>query len=208
MASGFLELAYLGEIAIVFNLAYHELRADRYFERLATTIKELKSKLEPAQDIAREHTDLFHQLDNIDSPQSSRRRKAWTLDDHDRPLFTWLLAGPTFGAFNSGKDKKYCMWALGIVTAIMILITTLDHLHVAPDTDILGVSCWWFLASLLVASLLYPVITIWFGRAMRKHIELVADTIENRFRQINRPAILDMIKAAGSTVEPLNKVQQ
>lgn len=198
MASGFLELAYLGEISIVFNLAYAELKSERYFQKAQKIISELRAKLEYNEYIHRDLSDLFSRLANIDSKLAGKRRNAWSNGEEGlrKSLIIWFFADCCYGFLDNQHDKRVAMWAVFITSMILIFATINDHFHWVPSD---GYS--WFLCFfLLMICLVYPPLVILAGRGMRSQLENVAINTAKIFTSEKRPGIMDLIAQADKTL--------
>lgn len=203
MSSGFLGLAYIAEVSIVFNLAYSELRNRRYVEYAEGKINILRSKLGKQEMILRDHSLLYSHLDGLTDNDPKKRNTAWACCDQDgfrHNAYSWFLSRNAYPFYMDRRDKAGAMWCCGLSVLIIIFATLLDHFEkIQPP---LPEYFWCIYLTILLLCIIYPVATVFVGRKMMKRLDKVASHLEDEFKKIVEPSI----KTAISTdIENLTK---
>lgn len=190
MSGGFLQLAYIAEVAIVFNLAYSELRDRRYVECAENTINVLRSKLGTAY-ISIDHSSLYAHLHGLTSTDKKQRRSAWACCDKDGFRFvvwSWFLSEWIYPFFTTRRDKSYAINCIGVTAVLIVISTILDHY--LPE---LVEALWWQMFVMVFICLLWPVVTIFCGRRMMSRLNRVATHLHEEFTKIVAPTVKEQI---------------
>lgn len=173
MATGLMTVAYLGEIAVVFNLAYLELHRDRYVNDEKTEFFSLQSKLKAMKGTQASNRALIKKLDDLDD----RLRKAISNDTKSRQL-SWYetlgdvvkhkdwLSRVAFKIFADGDDRRSSELALFLSVGLLFVMTICDKLGLS-ESSLAG----WI--SLAVVAFLFAMVT-WAMRASWKFGRLPA----------------------------------
>lgn len=186
-SGGFLGLAYLAEISIVFNIAYSELRSDRYFEKAEKTIQILRDKIGNGSTVEREKASLYTSLDNIDNKSDNKaRRAAWSCCEQNgiwSKICSFVLPEYFYPFFKNRHDKNLIVWCVSITTIILFAATLLDHFEHSLNLSS-NAYVWCTLLTLLTICLIYPVVTIILGRSMQARLEDISKFLQKEFNKI------------------------
>lgn len=210
MSSGFLGLAYIAEVSVVFNLAYSELRDGRYIECAESTISTLRNKIGKSERIAIEHLELYTHLDGLTNPISTKRRSAWACRDDERKwlgIWNWFLSDLAYPFFINRKDKLYAVRSCALSVAIIVILTLFDHYPVMLDqlqiSEHINAGIWCLFLTGLLICMLYPVFTVFIGRSMMKRVSKVSNYLIEEFKKIVEPAVKDSITQELSALNKL-----
>lgn len=146
MAAGLMTLAYMIEMAAVFNLAYLELNKGRYLEKPREAIEALKIRIksEPVGPVSPEvwvkrKTEILDRLDEITSQDRTKRQVSWVtrsgaeetlkLKHYDK------LACEVYEFFDKEKDKSLAQHFLILISVLLPAITIADHYHLEQLQD-------------------------------------------------------------------------
>lgn len=184
MASGILSLAYMGELGVVFNLAYLELKKTRYLEFIRENIKNTASKFTAPtlQDdaVVKQQQLILNKLRDMLSPNKRIRKEAWThykkgvVEDVEHFDF---IAGWIYDFFDKEWDKFIAQMMLAASGAAVLAITVLGY-STSLSTFFDPNSTWRLFFGILLAANLFPVICIITGRRMRNRAKKCTDSFE------------------------------
>lgn len=201
MAGGFLGLAYAGEISIVFNLAYFELRNGRYLKKAKDTINILNDKFGSEIEIERQNSELYNKVKSLLAQTPQERFNAWSCLKEDggikRGIGIFVLVYAIYPFFEKGWDRSLAMCACSVSTALLIAFTCIDYVH----SKIFFVHenhpnpIWWGIGlSILFLCLCYPPIIVYLGRVMMDKSNRVADHLLNQLKAIEKPEVIKSIQ--------------
>lgn len=196
MAGGFLGLAYIAEVSIVFNLAYSELRDRRYFESAYAVINVLRNKVGQVQSISRGHSGLYVHLDNLTNDSPKERSAAWSCRDVGGLLpgiSSWFLAEKAYPFFTKREDKHWASICCGGSVIVIIFSTLFDHFGLGLASETFIAYLWCISLSILLICLIYPVVTVIIGRRMMKRLNEVAQHLAEEFKKIVEPSVKESI---------------
>lgn len=184
MASGILSLAYMGELGVVFNLAYIELKKTRYLEFIRENIKNTTAKFTAPtiQDdaVVKQQQLILNKLRDMLSPNKRIRKQAWThykkgvVEDVEHFDF---IAGWVYDFFDKEWDKliaQFMLTASGIAVLAMTILGYSTSLSTLVNPD----SIWRFLFYILFVTNIFPVLCILVGRRMRSRAKKCTDSFE------------------------------
>lgn len=211
MSGGFLGLAYIGELSVVFNLAYSELRDRRYVKYAEAKVQVLNDKLGDNQLINKKDSNLYAHLEGLTNREDAhKRRTAWSCCDPSgvgSALASWFLSDLVFPFFSFRRDRNWALIFCAVASVMIIAATLLDHFWNLQGILSEGeyTSLWCSFLTVLLGSLLYPVITVFLGRKMMKRLDLVSNHLISEFGKIVGPAvqtaILEDVEAARKATE-------
>lgn len=193
MGVGFLELAYMGEISIVFNLAYAELKSQRYFEKGKSTVQEIRSKTEFDQYIHVNNNEWYSRLKNIDSIDPAERSHAWRIKG-ESGIKTAILARFVYPFFSGQEDRHVAFWFSFITSFVLVVSTMFDHLHYVSE------SLWWGTFLVLFVSVCYPPIAIFLGRRVQARLEWVVNEIQQQFDESQKSNVRNLAKQGSESL--------
>lgn len=189
-----MSLAYLGEMGIVFNLAYIELKKARYLDYIKSHINHTKKQIEiittgdylSAHEMARLNVKLEEMLDK----SKAKRKEAWVeyangKDDANHPDF---FSGTVYDFFEEEKDKRIAeclVVATSLAMLAMTLISNLDSLAYINSVH----ATWNVLFSVVFVSNLAPLVFIILGRMMKAKACACTTSILNKYTEITENAI-------------------
>jgi hypothetical protein len=170
MASGLMTLAYMIEMAAVFNLAYLELNKARYVEGPKKLIDELRKRIEREEegpvstaDWFKAKTELLDKLDALTSHHRLKRQAGWQTksgaNGNEKLRHYDRMACEVYEFFDNEKDKSLAQHYLIVTAALLPIITIFDHqgLHQLENTyftvaciSVVGLIAWTFHVSVNV----------------------------------------------------------
>ncbi len=165
MSSGFLDLAYLIEISIVFNLAYKEVRP--LFDRRKTEnkIEQITNKQEVKNTI--EYCEK--NTDKLAEGVASESYKKFISSENS-------LSKELYGSYLS----KWININISIVLFILLFATAFQHItKIAFFIDNFEI-VWWILFCILFCSLILPIILTWCSQTKLKSMH---KTLEDDLKQ-------------------------
>lgn len=188
MASGLLSLAYIAELAVVFNLAYAELEKDRYLKRSNEKIDKIRTQIDNSNHEAivssnlQRFASLINQVKNLQSEDVTQRCAAWhitiTKNKVDQPkYFGWHARFYSF--FAKQKDKTLA-YVFIVATVVIVFLSTIFSYKEDIITDYYCVT-WISFFSLLTISLVYPIFIIHVGRSMQQNLALIVEEVNQSF---------------------------
>lgn len=165
MAAGLMTLAYMGEMAMVFNLAYLELNKGRYIAGPKKTIDELRITIEASfpvvdeNDWIRGKTKIVDRLQDLVADKPTERQHSWYVTTNHRGEnkinhSDWL-ACDGYDLFEKERDKGLCQNSLILSALLLIAITVLDNQGLS-NYNLVN----WMLVS---GSLLIGAALLWLG---------------------------------------------
>lgn len=164
MASEYLNLAYLIEISVVFNLAYREIKHGIVLEKMKKIrekmfrdrefkerIKEIKKDSSLGSNTVESSYEKLIAITDFDGVKSkdckntdSKLCKAW---DHNTRYCKYFV-----NIILTGKDLVRINYSVGIVLIILLFATIFPHINMNFDIFI-----WWFLFVVLVITIFIPM---------------------------------------------------
>ncbi len=191
MVTGFLSLAYVAELSVVFNLAYAELKKDRYLKKSEVEIERIMLQVLSDKNSATESPSfpksaaIYTQVSNLGSEDRLQRSGAWKIEKANnnggKPKNIYFRRASFFYAiFKRQTDKLVSYLSIGITALIIVLCTLLDHTSGVLPTSSIEV-CWWMCYIFLTLSLVLPLFFIYSGRDMSSKLETIIDAISNTF---------------------------
>jgi hypothetical protein len=193
MANGIMSLAYMGEMGIVFNLAYIELEKTRYFDAIRNQIERSKKIINPIEfvhDIEKYQlmSKLQAQLDEMLDPSKMKRKLAWVrYKGEDDVQHFDFLSGTVVDWYEREIDKIWSQ-VMVMVSSVCVLIMTVIagpntfHSYDTPLT-------WYLLFWLLLIANLIPLLFVVLGRMLKVRAQQCTDSIQSRFTKISSSAI-------------------
>jgi hypothetical protein len=165
MASGLMTLAYMAEMAIVFNVAYFELNDSRYIKAPKSEAEALQKEIAASDPGPNEATgwvvattNIIDRLEKLFSETVGARQKAWYAKDKngENPHKDWW-AGKVFALYEKGWDRELCQEALILSGLALTLITILDRAWEGIDVQMKGL--------ILISGIFFGCATLfWFLR--------------------------------------------
>lgn len=197
MSSGLMSLAYLGELGVVFNLAYIELKKTRYIEQIKQHLIETKKTIEVV-DASDEMFNLNNQIGDMLSKDSKARKMAWLEhknngdgNHHD------IFAGYIFNFFDLERDKGISQFLL-IVSAFLIPVLTVFNYY-EWNVIVLGkdyiLDAWWTFFWLLVLTNFLPGLFVYLGREMKETAMKCTNSIKSEYTKIGQKMINSAIQS-------------
>lgn len=186
---GFLNLAYMAELAVVVNLAYLELKSLRYIQKAKDSVSEVLHKLNDVRKNGdavvglEQFMDLHSQAKNLfNDDDKELRRGAWYLVNADATrMWHPKCAVTLYAAFQNGKDKAITTSLLAVSVLTILIITILSRL---PSFDITHPvadnALWWSLFIILFLAIAVPTCLVLMGRHLSLVASKISQDIENR----------------------------
>jgi hypothetical protein len=170
MASGYLDLAYLIEISVVFNLAYREIKHGNVLEKmkrirenmfqdkeLQERIKEIKKDDSLSGESVNESYKKLVSIIECDSDkfkdcedEKSDLFKSW---NHDKKSCKYFL-----NVILTGKGLFRVNASIVVSLSILFFATIFPHIGMAFNTDV-----WWVLFVVLAITIFIPVRLLWMS---------------------------------------------
>ncbi len=186
---GFLNLAYMAELAVVVNLAYLELKSLRYIQKAKDSVSEVLHKLNDVRKngdavVGRDQfMELHSQAKNLfNDDDKELRRSAWYLVNADASkMWHPKCAVMLYAAFQNGKDKTITTSLLAVSVLTILVITILSRL---PSFDltypVADSILWWSLFVTLFLAIAVPTCLVLMGRHLSLVASKISQDIENR----------------------------
>jgi hypothetical protein len=210
MASGgFLDLAYMSELAFVVNLAYLELPSHRYIKGARDSVSESLKKLIDSNENqndgpvkgTEQFFELYSQAKSIFHTDKNTRRGNWyvlrDLNPDNKQWFTGR-AGWIYEIFVNGRDKWVATILLVIAGFVVVLITILDWYltEISTFNSTAMLFTWWSLFAILMAGILVPTFFVVCGRLLSAAVEKISKNIEDRKDKLAASIIAKKIHSA------------
>lgn len=198
MAAGYLSLAYLAEISIVFNLAYTELKKGRYHKESEKDISRILLQVDNGQHAVganfRELAEIFIQAQNLNSSSILERLAAWyearTNNPSNRKKY-YRYSAFAYPIYRKSLDLSISYCIIAITTLIVMICTYFDHIGMTPHDELYnGHISWKTFYFVLTCSILSPVFFIYTGRKMSRDLARIATYINDTFNQLTTNIIL------------------
>lgn len=190
MASGYLNLAYMAELAVVVSLAYLELKSLRYIQEARVAIeKDVAPALESIRcngsgngGVSELFMDLHHQAKNLFDNDGEARRSAWYTIEADNQKCRYTYSATWFYPFFIGdRDKRIATYLLVGSCVIIVLMTILTKLMpVEFSSGQPGEYIWWAFFGFLFLSITLPTAFILVGRRIKNVSAKISRNIKER----------------------------
>jgi len=163
MASGYLDLAYLIEISVVFNLAYREIKHGFVLEKMKKIREEISKDVELQERIKKIKKDTSLGSDVVESDYN---KLTAIIECNSNPKDCSNTSKDLYEAW--GHNKRYCKYFvktiltgrdlsqvnISIIVALIILLfaTIFPHINITFYPFI-----WWCLFSMLCMTIIVPI---------------------------------------------------
>lgn len=207
---GYLNLAYMAELAVVVNLAYLELKSLRYVQKAKEKVSEVLQKLNDTKKngnplgVLDQFMELYKQAKDLFNDQDSEdRRNAWYVftgsgSDKTRVRYT-ICAARIYEIFKYDRDKVAATILLFLSVVIIVVITILSKLGVSAEShQLLFMQLWWWLFWVLLLAIVLPTILVLTGRHLGKVAGKISEDIENRKDELALAIVATKIGATTS----------
>jgi ABC-type multidrug transport system fused ATPase/permease subunit len=189
---GYLNLAYMAELAVVVNLAYLELKSLRYVQKAKEKVSEVLQKLNDTKingnplGVLDQFMELYKQAKDLFNDQDSEeRRNAWYVivssgSDKIKVRYT-TCAVRIYEIFKHDRDKVAATILLFLSVLTIVIITILSKSAISADShQFFSIQLWWWLFLVLLLAILLPTILVLIGRHLGKIAGQISEDIENR----------------------------
>ena len=174
MTSGIATLAPLGELAVIFNFAYSELKNTRYVSKIDEKIRILKSQAQSIDvfsdpGLRSQAVAIMDRVDEMISDGKVKRKKAWlSRSGKDDATHNDFYAGGFYEFFWSGKDK--IISTIAYIGAVFFVASAVAIGHFSGESDRVfwcSANSWWdTLFVFFVILNIVPLIFVILGRRM------------------------------------------
>jgi hypothetical protein len=203
MANSWMTLAYMAELGAVFNLAYMELKATRYYRLALNDVRDVLHQVGESNNEEKFGTaaELYVRVKNIFSTDTDERIAAWCIKKGQTPKKFKFTAGRIYPLFaprgsikiedimrrsghgeeedHSSWARSICSWLLCITVASLIGITVCSYSNV--DANPYG---WWICFAVFLASILVPALLVFVGRKMAEEVEELGRHLRDEFNEL------------------------
>ncbi|MEQ1663713.1 MAG: hypothetical protein ABL877_13555 [Thiobacillus sp.] len=201
MSSGLMSLAYLGELGVVFNLAYIELKKTRYIEQIKQHLAETKKVIEVVEASNEQQMEMFslnHQIDDMLSKDNKARKKAW-LEHKNNGDGTHhdIFAGYVFNFFDIEKDKDISQFLLCVAAFSIPVLTIFNYYdwNVITFANYGHLDAWWTFFWLFVLTNLIPGLFVYTGRGMKETAMKCTESVKMEYTKIGQKMISNAIES-------------
>lgn len=171
MATGLMTLAYMAEMAMVFNLAYLELNKGRYIAAPKASVFKLRDTIAASAIVGNENdwirgkTKIVDRLQKLASDDPKERQHSWYLETDKVKHSDWL-ACDGYEIFEQERDKGLCQHSLALSVLLLVGITVLDY----KGFSHFDVSSWTLAAGLLLLGASF----LWLGHFLYIRFRILA----------------------------------
>jgi ABC-type multidrug transport system fused ATPase/permease subunit len=193
MASGLMSLAYMGEMGIVFNLAYIELKKTRYLEVIKDHIEKNKRVMNPIKlddDVERFQlmNRLKAQLDEMLDSSKMKRKLAWVRYKGEEDVVHYdFLSGEVIDWFEREVDKVWSQFMVVVSSLCILIMTMIVGIEALKQYETQLI--WYVLFAALLVTNIVPLIFVLLGRLLKKRARQCTESIQSRFTKISSSAI-------------------
>lgn len=177
MASGYLDLAYLIEISVVFNLAYREIKHGTVLEKMKKIRERMFKDRELQERIKEIKKDNSLGSDAVESSYEKLIAIISVEYDGNKSEDCKNIDSELCKAWN--HNKRYCKYFVNIILTgkglarvnfsiitallILLLVTVFPHINMSFNIFSFNIFIWWILLVALVATILIPIYLLYMS---------------------------------------------